>query len=89
MRTVINKTHRPLKIHLPRGKVLHLGPKKEGQIATHDLDSPGVTKLVEAGSLELVAEAGAEDSEGHADSHVHEDTHGHHPHTTIKKRGDR
>ena len=33
MRTIVNKTTRPLRVPLPGGKVLHLGPKKSGQIA--------------------------------------------------------
>ncbi|SVC92625.1 uncharacterized protein METZ01_LOCUS345479, partial [marine metagenome] len=33
MKTIINKTGRPLKITLSQGRVLRLGPRKEGQIA--------------------------------------------------------
>ena len=89
MRTVVNKTHRPLRVNLPRGKVLHLGPLKEGQIAAHDLDSTGVLRLVEAGDLEIVSDDSSDDSEGHSAGSVHEDTHGHHPQTTVRRRGDR
>ena len=51
MRVVVNKTSRPLKIHLPQGKTLHLGPRKEGQVTAQALESPGVKRLVEAGDL--------------------------------------
>ena len=38
MKTIINKTGRPLKITLSQGRVLRLGPRKEGQIATPDAE---------------------------------------------------
>jgi hypothetical protein len=34
MKTVANKTQKPLSVPLPRGKVLHLGPGKTGQISS-------------------------------------------------------
>jgi len=54
MKTVINKTRAPLKVPLPRGKSLHMGPGKSGQIRDEDADHAGLKKLVEAGKLELV-----------------------------------
>jgi len=51
MKKVINKAHRPLKIRLSRGKTLHLGPLKEGQIAAGDVERDSVKKLVESGDL--------------------------------------
>ena len=42
MKTVLNKTGRPLKIALSRGRVLRLGPRKEGQIATQDAERDAV-----------------------------------------------
>ena len=53
MRTVINKTPRPLTVPLPRGKKLHLGPLKSGQITTEAADHAAVKKLVDAGDIEL------------------------------------
>ena len=53
MKTVTNKTTRPLTVPLPRGKKLHLGPLKTGQITTEAADHAGVKKLVEAGELEI------------------------------------
>ena len=38
MKTIINKTRRPLKIKLSQGRGLRLGPSKEGQIATQDAE---------------------------------------------------
>src|SRR5438034_1054925 len=56
MAAVTNKTAKPLSIPLPRGKTLHLGPRKSGQISAHDLEHPALRKLVDAGAIEIVAE---------------------------------
>jgi hypothetical protein len=54
MKTIKNKTSKPLRVPLPRGKTLHLGPAKSGQIATEAAEHPGLKKLVEAGEIEIV-----------------------------------
>lgn len=56
MKTVSNKSQKPLSIPLPRGKVLHLGPGKTGQIASTAVDHPPLKRLVEAGELEVLGE---------------------------------
>ena len=56
MAAVTNKTGRPLSIPLPRGKTLHLGPRKSAQISAHDLEHPALKKLVEAGAIEIAPE---------------------------------
>lgn len=89
MRTIVNKTNRPLKIHLPQGKVLHLGPRKEGQIAPHALESAGVKRLVDAGDLEVLSDGMNAGSADRDSSRPAADTHGHHPNTSIRRRGDR
>ena len=61
MKTITNKTRKPLKVALPGGKFLHLGPLKSGQIADGAAEAPGVVRLIEAGEIELVGE-GAESS---------------------------
>ena len=53
MKTIINKTRRPLKIKLSQGRVLRLGPSKEGQIATHDAERESVQRIIEAGEVEI------------------------------------
>jgi len=53
MKTITNKTTRPLVVPLPRGKKLHLGPRKTGQITTEAAEHAGVQKLVDAGDIEL------------------------------------
>lgn len=56
MKAIVNKTHDPLKIPLPKGKFLHLGPLKSGHISDHDDDHPPLQKLVEAGQIEIFDE---------------------------------
>jgi hypothetical protein len=51
MKTVTNRTQAPLKLPLPRGKTLHLGPGKAGQIRDEDAEHPPLKKLSEAGSI--------------------------------------
>ncbi len=53
MKTIVNKTSRPLKIKLAQGRVLRLGPAKEGQIATPDAERESVQKMIEAGEVEV------------------------------------
>lgn len=89
MKSVLNKTHRPLRVHLPGGKILHLGPGKEGQIGEHDADHPGVSRLLESQELEIVGDgAGASSSRGSSGA-THTETHGHHPGANSRQRGDR
>ncbi len=53
MKTVTNKTRKPLSVPLPRGKTLHLGPGKTGQISWEAAEHPQLKKLVDAGELEV------------------------------------
>lgn len=53
MKIIVNKTSRPLKVKLAGGRVLRLGPAKEGQIGSADAERESVQKLVEAGEVEL------------------------------------
>lgn len=89
MATVRNKTTRPLKVHISKDKVLHLGPRMEGKIADHDLDHRGVEVLVEAGELEIVGRGEQGPEAAHDDSDSHEDSRGHHPDISVPHRGDR
>ncbi|MCP4204640.1 MAG: hypothetical protein GY769_22250 [bacterium] len=89
MKSILNKSRRPLKIHLSRGRVLHLGPGREGQIATQDADRKSFKKLVEAGDVEIVGEGSGPVTSGGDVASGHPDARGHHPSTSVKKRGDR
>ncbi len=53
MKAIINKTRKPLKIHLPGGKTLFLGPTRRAEIRDDALEYPAVKKLLEAGDIEL------------------------------------
>ena len=89
MKSIKNKTTTPIRVPLPQGKVLHLGPRKTGQIADHAADHAALKKLIEAGTLEIV-EDGAHGTEvaGGAPA-PHASTHGIGPNKTVHKSGDR
>ena len=88
MKTVVNKTRAPLRIPLPRGKSLHLGPNKTGQIADGAEEHAAVKKLVEAGKVEIF-DGGDSQRGASGDSAVaHETTHGR-AKSGIRKSGDR
>ncbi|MDA0667739.1 MAG: hypothetical protein O3A50_08185 [Planctomycetota bacterium] len=53
---ILNKTSRPLKVSLPGGKVLRLGPKMTGQINTKAAEHPPVMKLIEEGVIEILGD---------------------------------
>jgi hypothetical protein len=88
MKTVVNKTHQPLKVPLPQGKVLHLGPDKTGEINDNAADHPPLKKLVEDGQLEI--QSGAEhEGPGGGRGTGHAFTHGHPQGKVVHRRGDR
>jgi len=55
---ILNKTPRPLKISLPGGKVLRLGPKMMGQITAKAAEHEAVKKLLDEGVIEIVGDGG-------------------------------
>jgi hypothetical protein len=95
MKTVVNKTRRPLRVPLPGGKVLHLGPSKTGQIADGAAEHAALRKMIEAGEIVIQGEGGAEaGTEGGAgapgDAAAGGDsTHGRAKSTVIHRRGNR
>lgn len=56
MKDIRNLTTRPLRVPLPQGKTLHLGPKHIGKVAAHAVDHPPFKALVEAGEIEIIGE---------------------------------
>jgi hypothetical protein len=56
MITIRNATPSFLRVKLPGGKLLRLGPGKTGQIADGAQETEGVRSLVEAGQIEIVGE---------------------------------
>ncbi|MBT7317621.1 MAG: hypothetical protein HN844_00200, partial [Planctomycetes bacterium] len=48
-----NTTKRPLKVSLPQGKKLFLGPNATASIAAKALEHPPVIALIEKGDIEV------------------------------------
>lgn len=90
MKAIRNKTASPLRVPLPQGKVLHLGPHKTGEIAVNAVEHPPFVKLVEAGKVEVLPD-GEHAGPGHPapSGPVHTATHGHAPDVMAHHRGER
>jgi hypothetical protein len=90
MKTVINKTRGPIRIPLPLGKTLHLGPGKSGQIRDEAADHPKLKKLVEAGEIQIF-DGGEQANVGASGTTAapHESTHGHGKSTFRQTKGNR
>jgi len=56
MKEIRNTTHEPLRVPLPQGKVLHLGPLHTGQVPATALDHLPFKQMVESGRLEIVGD---------------------------------
>lgn len=91
MKEIRNTTHKPIRVPLPQGKTLHLGPLHEGQVTPSALDHPPFKALVEAGEIEVLGEGEVETphpfkEEKGADA---SGGRGHHPTTVVHPSGDR
>lgn len=60
MKEIRNATHEPLRVPLPQGKVLHLGPRQTGQVPAGALEHGPFKKLVEAKKVEILGEGAHE-----------------------------
>ena len=89
MKSILNTTHSPLAIPLPRGKKLHLGPGKRGEISGEAAAHPPLLKMVEAGQVEVTDSAAG--STGHAADAggAHGSSPGHIPGAQAYRSGDR
>lgn len=65
---ISNKTKRPLRIPLPGGKKLHLGPGKTGQITAKAADHPPLRKLIEEDAIEILHSGRSQGTGGSAGS---------------------
>ena len=89
MKTIRNKTAMPVRVPLPRGKVLHLGPHMDGEIADNAVEHAALLKLVKAGSIEILGDGERSLDSGKAGtSSVPEQTHGRGK-STIRSSGER
>lgn len=75
MKTVINKTNAPIRVPLSRGKALHLGPRKSGQVRDEDAEHARLKKLVETGTIEIF-DGGTRGIATGSEAAPHETTHG-------------
>jgi len=89
VKTIVNKTLRPLRIRLPGGKTLHLGSMKSGQISDQAAEDETLRKLVQGGSVEILGDASHASGTGGGTGAVPEATHGHPPTTVILPKGNR
>ncbi len=89
MKTILNKTRKPIKVPLSGGKILHLGPSKTGQISDQAVEGAGVRRLVEAGEIEIVGEGSPPGTAARDAGSGAEATQGHPPETMGHRRGNR
>ena len=84
MKTIRNKTFKPLKLTFSGGKILHLGPGKTGQVPDTALEQKSIQALIRAATIEVMdgGPAHAEDSGGKGAA-PHEVTRGHKPGMTA------
>ena len=89
MTTIVNKTHGPLRVSLPRGKTLHLGPGQTGQIANQDLEHLAVKRLIDAGKIEVQDLGSSKASAWTQERAPHESTRGRKSRDTSQFKGER
>ena len=89
MKTIVNRRRLPIRVPLPGGKVLHLGPSKTGQIADPHVDLPAIRKLIDTGAIAVLGDGEHQDSSAGSESRPHEGTRGHAPNKMVRPRGNR
>lgn len=75
MKEIRNKTGRPIRVPLPLGKTLHLGPAQTAQLADNAVEHPGIKKLLADGAIEILGE-GEKSIGGRSSASARERTHG-------------
>jgi hypothetical protein len=89
MMTILNQTSGFLRVPLSRGKVLRLGPRKEGQISIQDGELDSVKALVADGSLKIMGVGPQAGSASPANPAARANVQGHLPRVSGGRRGDR
>ncbi len=88
MKTILNRTAGPLKVPLPGGRLLHLGPGKTGQVSDDAFEHATLSEMLEAGDIEIVDDDSGRRGGPHG-GHGHGGDRGHHPTAVIRPKGDR
>jgi hypothetical protein len=57
MRWITNQTRSPIRVPLPGGKVLRLGPGAEGTVSFGAIHHPALRALVDAGAIAVLDES--------------------------------
>ena len=89
MKEIVNKTPRPVRVPLPGGKFLHLGPTKAGQVSDQATQLPAFQRLLKDGTIELLGEGSRSVDATDGPAPQHASTHGHPPPTVILPKGNR
>ncbi len=89
MKSIRNTTITPIRVPLPQGKVLHLGPRQTGQVADQATDHAALAKLIAAGKIEVVEEGGHGGTTSAGESSANTSTAGKGPNKSMRKAGDR
>ena len=89
MKSITNKTQKPLSVPLPRGKTLHLGPGKTGQISSEAAEHPPLAKLVQDGQIEVFDDHPAPTGSMEGGGRGPRSFHGHAASTGGRRSGDR
>ena len=89
MTTILNQTAAFLRVPLGRGKVLRLGPRKEGQISTQDAERESVKALVADGTLKIIGVGPQAGSSSPANPASRATVQGYHARMPTGRRGDR
>ena len=89
MKEIVNKTHRPIRVPLPGGKFLHLGPAKSGQISDQAVQTPSFQKLLKKGTIELIGEGNRAVDAPTGPATPGTSTQGHKPTTVVMPKGNR
>ena len=84
-----NKTKRPLRIPLPGGKKLHLGPGKTGKASDKAAEHPPLKKLIEEGQVEIVGTGRSLGTSGSGGSTGLSSSQGGAPSGGVRHTGDR
>jgi hypothetical protein len=78
-----------LKISLPGGKTLFLGPARHGQVHPDALERPAIKKRIEAGEIEVLDEADPQVVEEQVMTRVRRSPRGHPAARNLSRKGER